>query len=257
MDDMSKGRRGPASNEQPEPAASEGTKHRWRSKLQSSRRKYVVGAVAGGLAACLIGAAAVSGDLPFIDSSAPTLTTTTPSLVTTTTTPSSSSSARTGSGSGSGSGTGVRNGTIGTGSPTTTIPTPVGPAAPPSGSFDAVSCPTTSSCVAVGAATDGSGAIALSSDGGTTWAGQTSPAKSAALTSVSCGDKSHCTAVGSGTVISTSNAGTNWQTDSIPVKNVNLLSISCADGSDCVATGLGSKNPVLAPHAVVLSSQDG
>jgi photosystem II stability/assembly factor-like uncharacterized protein len=211
----------------------------------SSRRKYAVGAVAGGLAACLIGAAAVSGDLPFFGTSEPTSTTTSSLVTTTTSVPPGSS--------GGGSTTTT---TDGSGSTTPSTQPVVGSIVPASGSFDSVTCPSASSCVVVGAASDGTGAIATTGNGGASWAGRNAPAKANGLNSVSCGNQSHCTAVGSNTLISTTDGGTTWASDSVPDKNVNLLGVSCASANDCVATGMSSASPVLAPVAVMLSTQD-
>jgi photosystem II stability/assembly factor-like uncharacterized protein len=222
---------------------------RWSAMLHSkSRRKYAVGAVVGGLAACAIGVAAVSGDLPFFGTSVPTNITTSNLVTTTTSVPVSGGS------SGSGSATTT---TDGSGSTTPSTQPVVGSIAPASGSFDSVACPTASSCVAVGAASDGTGAIATTGDSGANWAGRSAPAKANGLNSVSCGNQSHCTAVGSNTLISTSDGGTTWASDSVPDKNVNLLGVSCASANDCVATGLSSPSPVLTPVAVILSTQDG
>ena len=79
-------------------------------------------------------------------------------------------------------------------------PSPTGKLSPrrPAASLTAVSCPSTSECVAVGAggSSESDGLVELSSDGGTTFTDEPVPTGTPPLEAVSCFDTSHCVAVG-------------------------------------------------------------
>ena len=166
----------------------------------------------------------------------------------------------TGSGSGSGSGT----------TTTTTTPLPPGPtvmaALYPSdgnvtlnGLLDAVSCPTTTTCVAVGAYLDNTSGYHLIADtkSSGTWSTTTIPMPAALdagqylqLTAISCGSATDCVAVGnypSGGnqmgMIATLHAGVWTMADSVqpsdfdPTNGAFLYSVSCPTATTCVAVG--------------------
>jgi photosystem II stability/assembly factor-like uncharacterized protein len=117
-----------------------------------------------------------------------------------------------------------------------------------------VSCPTTSMCVAVGAAGDAyttigsssaqSGAIEVTTDGGATWHAQAEPSGQGILQGVSCGSSSDCVAFGytdSATAIYTTDGGAHWTADTL---NERLSGVSCASGSQCVVVSEGA-SPIL------------
>jgi photosystem II stability/assembly factor-like uncharacterized protein len=100
-------------------------------------------------------------------------------------------------------------------------------------SADAMSCPSTTTCFAVG----WPGAIYQTVDGGTTWTPEPNALTGAdvSLESVSCVSSTACTAVGtSGVVLATSDGVTwNGQTST----NQNLWGVTCTSTDFCVAVG--------------------
>ena len=143
---------------------------------------------------------------------------------------------------------------------------PVGSPSPPVAPYSAVSCPTTTSCTAVGPFGDigveGKPSVITESSG--TWAkpvaialpfgGTTGGTEPAALNSVSCADASDCTAVGDypfsakslGPMVVSESAST-WgiaSTITIPANHyasaelATLSSVWCATAGNCVAVGI-------------------
>jgi photosystem II stability/assembly factor-like uncharacterized protein len=106
------------------------------------------------------------------------------------------------------------------------------------GSFAAVSCPSTSFCMAVGASAGAGGLAADSTTEGSTWSDNPLPANTPELTNVSCATSSNCVAIGSGAIVTTSNGGASWTLSTPPTANTTLLGISCASASTCVASGV-------------------
>src|ERR1700681_4189510 len=106
---------------------------------------------------------------------------------------------------------------------------------PQGNSMSAVSCPTSSTCFAVGGLF-GYGTILATSNGGGTWTVQ-SPGTSQAITGVSCPNTTTCFAVGgSGTILGTSNGGATWTAQSSGSTDY-LLGISCPSTTSCFAVG--------------------
>lgn len=106
------------------------------------------------------------------------------------------------------------------------------------GGFNAVSCPTLSNCVAVGA--DGSlqGVTSVSSDGGNTWTQGAMAAGEPALFAVDCPSSTHCVAVGQGAAIHSTDGGATWTSVSVNSANTTLLSVSCPSVTLCVSVGV-------------------
>lgn len=99
--------------------------------------------------------------------------------------------------------------------------------------MDSISCVSTSTCVAVGAA----GTILGTTNGGQTWLPQTSGV-AGALDSVSC-YAADCIAAGaSGTILATTNGGASWAAQTSGV-SVTLAGVSC-DADGCVVVGAAS-----------------
>lgn len=106
--------------------------------------------------------------------------------------------------------------------------------------FDSFSCPSTTECVGVGSSSQPD-AIAVSTDGGTTW---TVPlAFTSALTGVSCPTTTKCVTVGNtslttrpDTYYSATPHGV-WTESAPPATVKSLQSVSCSSASDCVAVG--------------------
>lgn len=135
--------------------------------------------------------------------------------------------------------------------------TPPVPAGSFVGTLNAVSCPSTASCVAVGSyASNSGGSVLAESWNGRAWARMAAapPASSkndAALTGVSCTSPKNCVAVGSGTGVSGRPSGltgfaeqwngTKWTGVRVAwprgTTNSYLTSVSCASAKSCVAAG--------------------
>ena len=140
--------------------------------------------------------------------------------------------------------------------------TPRPPAA--SGGFLAsVSCVSTTSCAAVGAAQVGAGAnvhfvTAAERWNGASWTIQRTPNREGAnfneLQSVSCATANRCTAVGDVVGESVGEAalaerwnGTRWSIQPTPAAGAvsDLTGVSCPDSTACVAVGLGTGDAAL------------
>ncbi len=121
---------------------------------------------------------------------------------------------------------------------------------PPSdgGMLEAVSCASTTNCIAVGQTTDGA-AILSSTDGGATWTSQVVPAGANSLGGVSCPSVMDCVAGGTtnpgftGLVLATTDGGTSWVSQSVPAKVANVTGASCASISSCYAVGYNGISP--------------
>ena len=97
-------------------------------------------------------------------------------------------------------------------------------------SMNAISCATTTACVAVG----DSGSVIHSTDGGATWASSTAISGSGSLRSVSCPSATNCFAAAANGIYWTSDGGATWPGHFTPSQAVG--SISCV-ASSCVAVG--------------------
>ena len=113
----------------------------------------------------------------------------------------------------------------------------------PPAALDAVACPNTLVCVAVG----GAGGVLVSQTGGRTWF--TSPVPTTHfLYGVACTSTAHCVAVGdAGTALATDNGGKTWRVGSTGV-SAPLTSVACPDALHCFAVGDGD---------TVIATQDG
>lgn len=137
--------------------------------------------------------------------------------------------------------------------PTVSIP---GGSTTGQGSFNAVTCQSTSTCLAVGADASGNAAVATSDDGGQSWTGDSVPAVTAALNAVDCGDSTQCVAVGQGVIMTSSNDGSTWSQSAVPVANTTLLGVACPSSLTCIAAGV---SPIQGQPLTgeILTSQDG
>jgi hypothetical protein len=132
---------------------------------------------------------------------------------------------------------------------TSTLPTvwtqrtvPVGVKGP----LNAVTCPTDTTCYAVGGAPTytGSGyaSIITSKNGGSTWASAyTTPGSY--LSAIACGDPTRCVAVGATDALKhallmyTSDGGRQWSQGAVPGQVANLGSVACTSATACIAGG--------------------
>ena len=122
--------------------------------------------------------------------------------------------------------------------------------------LNAVSCPTASDCVAVGAGNDGA-VIEATTDGGTTWSPESVPGAANVLNVISCPTASDCVAVGAGyvpggvlthpgVVVVTTDGGTTWTTPNLPGATTALYGVSCPTASDCFAVSANGGGSVVA-----------
>jgi photosystem II stability/assembly factor-like uncharacterized protein len=106
----------------------------------------------------------------------------------------------------------------------------------------AVTCPSVSLCVAVGAE------IFTSIDQGATWQPRTVDGGTQGLTAVSCTSNFHCVAIGPnvaaainptlpGIAVVTNDGGMTWQQQSLPTGTGALDKMSCSSASVCLAAG--------------------
>ncbi len=120
--------------------------------------------------------------------------------------------------------------------------------------FGAVSCASTSHCIAGGS--DATGAAAYStSDGGATWSQQTLPAGLVGFLSISCPSATTCEAVGQDTsngwmMARTTDGGGSWSLQALPSGD-RVDALSCPTSSDCFVGGDG------AGGGVILATTDG
>jgi photosystem II stability/assembly factor-like uncharacterized protein len=114
----------------------------------------------------------------------------------------------------------------------------------------AVSCRSTSVCVALGVYTyaDGGGAVAIhTTNGGATWVAKKVPAGFKEPTAISCSTASSCEGFGtgpsgySGETTHTSDGGTTWVNRSLPGVS-QALSVSCPSPSTCEGVGLNNRD---------------
>lgn len=112
----------------------------------------------------------------------------------------------------------------------------------PMSTFDSVSCPTTTTCFAVGQSSVNTASVYTTTNSGSNWsdASMSLPSTASSLDSVSCASTSFCVAVGT----QESNAalgialiynGTNWMPSTLPSGTGQLTDVSCSSTSFCVA----------------------
>ena len=114
--------------------------------------------------------------------------------------------------------------------------------------LNAIACPTSTSCIAVGwnaVGNDQVGVVLHTSDGGHTWRISTAlPKDVGILHSVSCPTPTYCLVVGSstdgtfGVALSTSTMGSRWSALSLPQGQRALSLATCTTPDDCIAEGI-------------------
>jgi photosystem II stability/assembly factor-like uncharacterized protein len=126
------------------------------------------------------------------------------------------------------------------------------PGPEPSNSPSAVSCPSTTDCVA-----SSGGALVTTTDGGRRWTRRHLPLAVVELGGISCPTTSHCWVVGNtsgdpstGALFATTDGGTTWSTETVPSGLEGLWGgISCADVAHCwalIPVGTGNGTSVIA-----------
>jgi len=117
-------------------------------------------------------------------------------------------------------------------------------------SLQAVDCPTTLRCWAVGstvatAQAPSTATVVTTGNGGATWRTQTVPAGVTYLTGIACSDVRTCTAVGQvetngsgmGAIITTLDGGRTWTLQSVPTGTTDVTAVACPPAGPCMALG--------------------
>ena len=124
------------------------------------------------------------------------------------------------------------------------------------GSFNAVSCPSATTCVAVGADGNLNGVASMSLNSGATWSQGTVDVNEPELNAVDCFNASTCVAVGDGATVRSIDGGKTWTSSTIPSKDTTLLGVSCSTSTMCVSVGVSPSSS--GPFAgQLLTSSDG
>lgn len=119
------------------------------------------------------------------------------------------------------------------------------PTSSASGTFNAISCPSPSECVAVGSggSNGGSGLVEVSTDGGMTFTDEPVPDDAPPLNGVYCSSALDCLAVGLNRVLLTTDGGTSWS-EHVDLGNqysdsaVTLDAVSCQTATQCLTFGV-------------------
>ena len=111
---------------------------------------------------------------------------------------------------------------------------------PSSNAINGTYCVNSNFCVAVGDSAN-FGVAYTSTDGGTNWTVENSPATVTYLQGVSCSTVNFCVAVGgsnnAGAIMYSTDGGTNWTQATIPSGSTAIYSVSCSSSTFCVAIG--------------------
>jgi hypothetical protein len=103
-----------------------------------------------------------------------------------------------------------------------------------------IACPSTTQCVVVGDAANGSGVVLTTDDAGADWVSEPNPETSGdgiGLERVSCPSTSVCFAMGNGALITTDNGGSTWTSVNYPPVTAPLDAITCPTVLDCYMVG--------------------
>jgi photosystem II stability/assembly factor-like uncharacterized protein len=124
------------------------------------------------------------------------------------------------------------------------------------GALDAITCTTSTSCLAVGANDEEAAVVSVTTDGGQTWTTSSVPSGLTTLQAVQCSNPTDCVAGGKGGLIWSSDAGQTWSQAVLPVANATVLSFSCPQSMVCVAAGVSPT--ITGPYSgVLMRSTDG
>ena len=115
----------------------------------------------------------------------------------------------------------------------------------------AISCATTSSCVAIAL-----GRIEATTDGGASWVAQTKPLDSGATFALACPATTVCFGAGSG-IIATTDGGTTWADQTLPSGVNGFNAIACPTVRVCFAVGQTQPVAPLPGHPVIAVTSDG
>jgi large repetitive protein len=116
----------------------------------------------------------------------------------------------------------------------------------PNETLYAVSCPSSSTCFAVGYVSPDTALIIETINSGATWSTQTVPSPAVGVNDISCPSTSECFATAGGQtsytpiMLGTTDGGTTWSVQSTPSGADFFTSVACPSTSECVTVGEGS-----------------
>lgn len=123
--------------------------------------------------------------------------------------------------------------------------------------LDAVNCPSTNHCLAVGSVPGHGGVIVGTEDGGRQWNALPVPGNVSSVDSITCVSDSVCaaTATASGVplVMTTTHGGATWTLHRVPPRVGSLTAIACLSKTDCVAGG-HSGTSIMNSYGVIIGS---
>lgn len=135
-------------------------------------------------------------------------------------------------------------------------------------------CTSTTTCLAAGASATtpghGTGAVAVTGDGGMTWSAATLPPGQGPLHGLACPTPADCLAVGTtatttigvaqgqGEVVASTDGGSTWSAAPPPAAVDDAFGVACGSTSTCAVVGTGwTGGAAPAPTGSVAASQDG
>jgi hypothetical protein len=144
----------------------------------------------------------------------------------------------------------------------------------PGTQWSALSCPTTSHCVAVDTVgvVPSAAAVATSNDGGLQWSAAATPPGVVGLVAVACPSTRRCVAVADvaasakeaqdendnvAAILSSDDGGRSWRRDHVSAAPGTLYAIACPTVSSCYAVGATLFSPGELPDDAVVSTTDG
>ena len=125
------------------------------------------------------------------------------------------------------------------------------------GSFNALTCPTSQECVAVGGGDGLAGVAATSTDDGSSWSLGNFNSNEPELNAIDCTSANDCVAVGEGAIVTSIDGGQTWVSKPLPSANTTLLGVSCSSPTTCVSVGVSPGDSGPLPGEVLLSSTGG
>jgi len=106
------------------------------------------------------------------------------------------------------------------------------------GPFDGISCPTTSTCLAITGDSSLAPELARTTNGGASWTFTPLGISSTPLQGIACTSTTSCVVVGTqANVFVITDGGSSWARASVPFGVTGLDAVACATSSDCVAVG--------------------
>lgn len=107
------------------------------------------------------------------------------------------------------------------------------------GSLAAIACPSPSTCVAVGTL------VVATTNGGSSWATQQTPAGINQFTAVACPSTAECFVVGPDGILATTDGGSAWGPETVPAGSGDFVAVTCPTVDDCYALGMSSGTVAL------------